>query len=169
MSLNPQQTRVAELLAAGCSISEIKGATGFSDSYISQLSANVEVREAVSVLQASRVEALIEKQDDYDELESSIIKGISARVSLSDMNELSRALDVVAKNNPRRAKNSISAVGDGNSNVSITLNLPAHVVEPLRLETNSRNEVIKVGEQSLLPLTQSDLQAKLTSFNKQDL
>jgi len=44
-----------------------------------------------------------------------------------------------------------------------------HVVEPLRLETNSRNEVIKVGEQSLLPLTQSDLQAKLTSFNKQDL
>jgi len=50
------------------------------------------VREAVSVLQASRVEALIEKQDDYDELESSIIKGISARVSLSDMNELSRNL-----------------------------------------------------------------------------
>jgi len=167
--LSPQQERVAELLAAGCSVSEVKGATGFSDGYISQLSTDVVFREAVQVLSSARVEKAIEKQDAYDDLEGAIIRGISERVVLSDMSELSRALDVVARNNPRRAKGILSINGEGSANVSVTLNLPEHVMQPLHLETNSRNEVINVGGQSLLPLTQKDLQSKLRTYSETEL
>jgi len=165
MNISPQQERVAELLAAGCSIAEVKAATGYSDGYISQLSKSTEFRAALAELKSVRVEDEIARQDAYDGLESALLGGIKARVALGDMSELSRALDVVARNNPRRGKGVMGANGEGAAGgISVTLNLPAHILQPLNLVTNSRNEVVEAGGQSLLPLTHKELQTKLNTY-----
>jgi len=167
MSLSPQQERVAELLAAGCSIAEVKAATGYSDSYISQLGKSTDFRANLAVLKSARVEGEIARQDAYDGLEASLLNGIKERAPLADMSELSRALDVVAKNNPRRGKGVLGVNGEGAAGgVSVTLNLPTHMLQPLNLVTNSRNEVVEVDGESLLPLTQKELQSKLNSTEK---
>lgn len=160
--MSPQQERVASLMAAGCTPAQISSATGFSLSYISQLNSMAAFKEVVVEKSGARVEQDIKVQDRYDDVEGMLLLGIKERAGTADMSELSRALDVVAKNNPK--KKALGGVGAGNGEgggVSITLNLPAHIREPLEIKTNARNEVIEIGNQSMLSLTTKEIRSKL--------
>jgi len=161
-NLSPQQERVAELIAAGCTPNQVASATGFSLGYISQLGKLVEFKEKLVEKSGARVVKDIKKQDAYDGLESVLLMGIKERASLADMSELSRALDVVAKNNPKRGNlGGTGEGGNGSANVSVTVNLPAHVLAPLNIEVNARNEVVKMAGKPMLPLTAQAIRTKL--------
>ena len=161
--LSPQQDRVASLMAAGCTPAQISSATGFSLGYISQLGGLAKFKEKVVEKSGDRLERDIRVQDRYDSVEDMLLVGIKERAGTADMSELSRALDVVAKNNPKK-KALGGGVGDGRngeSSVSITLNLPEYIREPLDIKTNARNEVIEIGEQSMIPLTAKEIRGRL--------
>jgi len=163
--LSPQQERVADLLAAGCSPVQVASATGYSLSYISELGKLVGFKEVLVKKASKRVEREVKLQDGYDSVEGMLLMGIKERAATADMSELSRALDVVAKNNPKKGK----LMGDGSNGgnggaVSVTINLPAHVLQPLNIQTNSRNEVVEVGGRAMEPLTAAAIQSKLTAL-----
>jgi len=163
--LSPQQERVADLLAAGCSPAQVSGATGYSLSYISELGKLVGFKEVLVKKASKRVERDVKLQDGYDSVEGMLLIGIKERAATADMSELSRALDVVAKNNPKKGKFGGSAEGSNSGGaVSVTINLPAHVLQPLNIQTNSRNEVIEVGGRAMEPLTAAAIQSRLNAL-----
>lgn len=162
-ALSPQQLRVAELIAAGCSVKQVISATGYSASYISELGKLDEFKVLVAEKAGARVERAIKVQDRYDSLESGLLEGIRERAATADMSELTRALDVVSKNNPKR-KGQVGAgerQGDGGS-VTVTVNLPEHVLGGLDIQTNARNEVIEVGGIAMEPLTAKAISDRLS-------
>jgi len=163
-ALSPQQLRVAELIAAGCSVKQVISATGYSASYISELGKLDEFKVLVAEKAGARVERDIKVQDRYDSLESGLLKGIRERAATADMSELTRALDVVSKNNPKRkggAGGTGERQGDGGS-VTVTVNLPEHVLGGLDIQTNARNEVIEVGGIAMEPLTAKAISDRLS-------
>lgn len=164
-ALSPQQVRVAELAAAGCTPTQIASATGFSVGYISQLSSMDAYKEMIVAKSSDRLERDIKAQDRYDSVEQMLLMGIKERAATADMSELSRALDVVAKNNPKKSKlgGMGGSSGEG-AGISVTVNLPAHVLQPLDIQTNARNEVIEVAGRPMASLTAAQIQSKLSSI-----
>jgi len=168
--LSPMQERVAELQAAGCTPAQIASATGYSLSYISELGRMAKFKELVVNKSGRRIERELELKDRYESLENSLLKGIRERAATADMSELSRALDVVAKNNPRRASKGLGVLGDGgnNSNAVVSLRLPEHVQASIGIElkTNARNEVVEIDGREMLPLTAQEIQSRIASRNE---
>jgi len=158
--LSPQQERVAELLGSGCSAKQVADATGFSLGYISQLGKKDEVKRRVGEVKGSRVGLEVERRGKFDKLEVGLLDGIRARMGTADMSELTRALDVVSKNNPNRGSGGIGNGGGGGEG-TVTISLPAHVLTGLSIETNARNEVIEVGGRSMQALTPKAIESRL--------
>lgn len=161
MALNPQQVRVAELAAAGCSPKEIHRATGYSVSYISQLANNGLYVDLVTQLTAVRTEDSISRADSYDSLENSLLQEMETKLAFAEPVELARMLDTVAKHNPRRQRSMNGMGGGTEGSNAVTLILPLHVVQPMALEHNARNEIITVNEEPMASLTEKNFRAKL--------
>jgi len=163
-ALSAKQLRVAELMAAGCNASQVASATGYSLGYISELGRMSAFKNVVVEKSGDRIELEVELKARYEKLENRLLKGIGERAATADMSELSRALDVVAKNNPKRkgmGGDGTGGKGDGQTVVSLVL--PAHVQASIgiQLKTNARNEVIEIDGQDMQGLTAREIQSRV--------
>lgn len=156
MALNSKQQLAADLYANGCDTSAIKQATGYTDSYISQLKVNSEWQEAVQQLRHKEASRSHKLDKAYKDLEYAAVCTLKARAPVAEVNELTRILDTLYK----RRQGGVTAPTGTNTGQGavVQVTLPKHMMDKigidLSLRVNPQNEVIEIGGLATAPLTE---------------
>lgn len=141
--------KVAEYLAQGYSQESVAKIVGISPSVISEYKDDPKFKEKLLELSArpEYQQARITKK--YDTLEEKTLNSLTkiANSELTDVSDLTRILDSVARN---RAKNFTPVGGIGHSTVGITLVFPVSMVPQVNLD--EQNRVTDIGGKSMKPM-----------------
>ena len=169
--LDGNRTKLVALLASGLKQVQVAAATGWSESYVSQLCAEEEVLDALEVEQSKQQVKNVVLQNGYDKLEHSIVSGIQAKVSDADFGELVRALDTVSKCNPKSKQQLNRAISDSGavSQTVVAVHLPAFVQNDINVQTNARNEITEIDGKTMAALTATEFQSKITESKSKEV
>lgn len=152
------ETRALELLGTGTiSKEDVALACGVTASRISQLLADPEFSEEVSLLRFKNLKKNNDRDDSYDRMEDKLIKQLDMTIPMmSRPAEIARVLQMV--NGAKRR--GMTASSDINSSAPvINLTLPAITVQ--RFKTNINNQVISAGAQDLITVQSSEMSKML--------
>ena len=145
--------RALSLLGSGVSNEATAAALGVSAAYISQLLSDEAFAEEVIKLRYENLQAHNKRDATYDGIEDELL--VKLRKSLPLMvspDRILKALHMV-NNAKRRGQNTPEQVGETATIVSLTL--PVQIVQTFI--TNSSNQVVKAGQQSLETITSGSL------------
>lgn len=149
---------VVRYIAQGLSTSQIAGAVGCDESYISQLKADPEIQQQV---QAQLAEATV-KDVNFDDLletaEEKALRRIDASIAFAPLPQALAAFRVL--NSARRRKDG-PAVAPSTTTVNVVLTLPENAIP--RYVVNSSNEIVEVEGRTMATATPAALNNILQS------
>jgi len=165
--LDGKRKKLVALVTAGMKQTDVAGAMGCTDGYISQLLGEELVQKHLQRLRAESSVRRVLSQKKYDKVEDSLLVAIEGQIGTAEMKDLTRALEVVSKCNPRSRGQLMQALGDSGGTQIIAVQLPTFVQQSLLVEKNARNEITQIGDQSMQSLSQKDFYKKM-SVSAQD-
>jgi hypothetical protein len=163
--------RILKLLAQGIKASDITGIVGCSASYISQLANDEDFKLQLT---AAREEFKAKDNEEehldirYQNLEHKILNNIEHSLAGSELPQLTRALEVVAKRQIERSKvkNPVPNVGNQVNLQIVNVGLPAHIVSVKpNVVVNSQNEIISINGAGLAPLSSDGVKNLFAKLN----
>lgn len=149
------EERAVKLLGQGIGTEAVATALGVSPSRISQLLAIPAIAEEVSELRFKNLQKHNERDATYDSLEDDLLKKLKAAspLLLRPM-EITKVLQVI---NAAKRRGSSAPESIVNQNTLVNISLPVKVIN--KLTTNVNNQVISIGNQDLLTIQSSAVQA----------
>jgi hypothetical protein len=160
--------RALTLLGQGIEPSTVASAIGVSPSYISQLMADKTFEAKVVEMRVENLVKHSERDSAYDKIEANLQDRLEKMIPMMfKPMEIVKTLQVInaAKRRGPGSPDSISATQE-----VISLTLPTTIINQYmitpQLETNSLNQVIRVGEQDIITV-QSNRMEDLLSSRKQ--
>ena len=161
MALDARRKKIASLVVAGVPQAQIASALGLSESYISrELTENKELAEHIEQLKIAESQHTKVIQRKYDNVEHKLLDAIGEQVAYAELRDLTRALEVVAKHNPRARGQVLEALQNAPA-AKLEINAPTFVAQQLNVQHNARNEIIEIEGRDMRPRSISDLQQKL--------
>ncbi len=147
--------RILHYMAQGVTAAQTASIVGCTPSYINQLSKD---ELFVSQLKEAREKASGEEVDEdkvlsnkYLAMEHKILDGMSNAMAFAELPALTRALEVVATRQEKRALRLAQPQGQGNGNVYVNITLPSHAVP--EYQVNARREVVSIGDRTVAPMS----------------
>lgn len=161
MSINTE--KVKEMLGAGLSVSIVASALGCEHSYISQLLMEPTFQEEVTALRMLATSADYKRDATIDGIEDKLLSKLDEMV---EEGAFFRPRDVLLAattvNRMQRRAKQVGTSGPGNTvNNIVNISLPTHVAR--RFTTNRQNEVVAVGDQTLVTMPAHQLLSTLSS------
>lgn len=148
--------KIIGYLAAGVSQSAAAQAAGVSDGYVSQLLELEEVREAVAVKKAGRLEQAIEVDAQIEHGEKLALQQIVRKLG-SPLTPLKEAVQAFSVLNSARKKADEGAGNQAGAVDTITIVLPRAAKTMIQINTD--NQIIEVNGRTTAPLPSKALPA----------
>jgi len=153
--------RIAVLLSSNVRPAQVSRALNVSEGYISGLmGGDDEFKMRLGELVAERMEHEVVVEAGYDNVEKDALGAMKELIPNADMRELSLALEAVNKHQLRSGKGAGGQSG-GSGGMSVTVQLPSHVTQAIRIEVSERNEIVEVAGKGMLSLTAAQFGDKL--------
>jgi hypothetical protein len=158
--MNALRERIKNLIISGLKPSEIVSIVGCSPSYISQLLADTEFKEAVQagVIASAEKNTEAEHLDKrYETVEHRLLSAIEDKIPEASMGEVVRAVEAInkRKDDSYKRKNPVTPGPAIQLNV-VSLALPAQalktLVQPV-VQLNSQNEIVAIEGRHLAPMS----------------
>lgn len=161
MALSPQQHRIAGFLASGLKAAQVCQIVSVTPSYISQLLATEEFKEAVQAKAAELMggEATDEDKlisDKYLAMEHKLLGQIEQTMQFAEFTQLVNALKVVGERQEKRAARKAGLVPHNGTTIiqqTVQITVPAHALP--EYQVSGQNEVIAVGDRTMAPMSAS--------------
>lgn len=168
VAANNHTARALSLLGSGVSADQTASALGVTPSAISQLLANDEFAEQVTILRYENLQSHNKRDGEYDDIEDLLLKKLRNSLGLIIRPDL--LLKAIATVNSARRRGQSRPEQVAATATVITLMLPTTVVQ--KFTTNVNNQVIQAGQQSLHTIESSTLVKQLadksTAVNELD-
>jgi hypothetical protein len=171
MASQSTDERALTLLGQGIEPSTVASAIGVSPSYISQLMSNKEFEAKVVELRVENLVKHSERDSAYDRIEESLQGRLEKMIPMMfKPMEVVKTLQVInaAK---RRGPGSPDSITQTQEVISLTLPttiINQYMITP-KLETNSLNQVIKVGEQDIITVQSNRMEDLLSNQKSSQL
>ena len=165
--LTPSQERIVTLLGQGLSAEVVATAVGCDPSYISQLLSQDEIHKRVSELRVQSLQAATKRDNKWDSIEDKLLDAMSEKVdnmaSFMKPGDLIRFLSVVnaAKRRGAQAQDAMTI-----NNTTVNLTIPQRALQ--QFVVNSVNQVVQVGEQTLLTLPSQNIKALAANLEQKE-
>ena len=143
---------VIRYLAQGLSTSQIAGAVGCDESYISQLKADPEIQQQVQAQLAEATVKDVNFDDLLDTAEEKALRRIDASIGFAPLPQALAAFRVL--NSARRRKDG-PAVAPTTTTVNVVLTLPENALP--RYVVNKANEIVEVEGRTMASATPAAL------------
>lgn len=169
--------RIANLLASGMKPALVAKITAVSPSYISQLIADPDFKQALEELKAAKVDSAGSEEeedkslkDKFQAAEHKIVDHILDRLDMMGDGHVIAALRTIGDRNDAMRKHSLltkstsalAALGGGQATMRmVELTIPACAVPELILGKNS--EIISIGGRDITPMPVNTLQSLINS------
>lgn len=151
------EDRALALLGSGVPAEQVASALGVSASRISQLLSREEFAAQVQELRFNNLQQHNERDSKYDELEDKLIAKLDKSLAfIMKPESILKAIQVV-NNAKRRGQSSPEQVSASQTVVQVVL--PATITQ--NFTTNTNNQVVAVGDDSLLTIQSGVLKDKL--------
>ena len=161
--LNLTETRALELLGTGAAPEQVAAACGVSVSRISQLLGDTEFAAAVADLRFQALSKHNTRDAEYDSIEDQLLERMRNLLPLMMRPmEVLRAITVI-NSAKRRGASAPSQVTQAGATV-VNITLPQIIVDRFtnaKIVTNSDNQVVQAGEQSLVTMQSGTLLKEL--------
>ena len=161
--LNLTETRALELLGTGAAPEQVAAACGVSVSRISQLLGDTEFAAAVADLRFQSLSKHNTRDAEYDSIEDQLLERMRNLLPLMMRPmEVLRAITVI-NGAKRRGASAPSQVTQAGATV-VNITLPQIIVDRFtnaKIVTNSDNQVVQAGEQSLVTMQSGTLLKEL--------
>lgn len=140
--------QIADYLAQGFKAAKVAEFCGCSPEYISEL---FHKDEAFKILLREKMQEHMKTRlaNRYDALEENILKELDSSIANSDVNDLTRMLEAIAR--IKNANRSIVPPGH-HSNPTVGLTLVFRQENQPKLITDDKNRVISIGDKTMLPM-----------------
>lgn len=150
------QDKIIEMLARGYSAAVVSSALGVTESYISQLQADQNIRDQIATKRMAALTAKAETDDSIDELENKALARMHQLIPLVTKPMEALRIFQVANTATRRAAPTLATEAQG---VTVVLNLPEAAAVQFKLSTDK--QVVEVDGRSLSSMPSKQLTAKL--------
>jgi hypothetical protein len=144
-ALSSTQVRILKLLGSGHGPEVVSNACGVTVSYVSQLLSEPEFAAQVSELRFANLQKYNELDEQYDTMEQQLVKQLSDILPLiMRPMELIKAISVInaVKRRGQSAPEQVT-----NQTTIVNLQMPVQIIQ--KFTTNSNNQVINAGNQTL--------------------
>ena len=155
------ESRALSLLGQGVPPVTVAASLGITEARISQLLSDEHFAAAVADLRFTNLQKHNVRDSKYDELEDTLLKRMEDCIPLMHRpNDILRAIQVInaAKRRGTSAPDHIT-----NKQTVIQLTIPVQILN--QFKANSQNQVVAIGEQTLLTIQSNNLES-LSSIGK---
>lgn len=149
--------RAISLLGQGFKPIEVSGATGLSESRVSQLVSDPIYASQISALRIQTLTKHTEQDNEYDEIESTLTKRLKDSIGL--MYDPVKISGVLSRVNAMKRRGASAVPTTDNVREVIPLILPISIVN--QFTVNANNQVVKVGNQDLTTVQSSNMNKML--------
>jgi len=148
------EDRALSLLGSGVPAVSVAAALGVTEARISQLLASPIFADKVATLRYENLQEHTKRDSSYDALEDKLLKKLEKSLPfMIKPGEILGAIKVI-NGATRRGSKAAGDAGVSSQNI-VNIILPAVITQ--KFKTNTKNQVIKAGEQELLTLPASQL------------
>lgn len=151
--------RILELLGSGLSAEVVASAVGVTPAYVSQLLSEQNFAEEVTKRRFANLQAATKRDATYDELEDALIAKMQDLLPMMfKPQEVLRAIAVI---NGAKRRGAGAPEHTQINNTVVNLTLPAPILQ--QFITNANNQVIEVGNQTLVTMPSHQLLTQIKS------
>lgn len=157
MGLDSVREKIVVLLAQGFSPSVVAAACAVTPSWVTQVSQEDEVREAIALARSKKLEENAKVDATIDELEASSLTVLKQKMPY--VRSPVEAVKVFSLLNKAIRRNSGVAAGNDAGGQEVRITLPRSVAASVHIQINGQAQVVEVDGRSLAPMPSSALPA----------
>lgn len=151
--------RIATFLSNGLKPSQVATMVGCSPARITQIMGEEKFKLLLAEKQAAQTEADVEEASisaKYLAAEHALVNQVLELAPASELRDVTAALRVISERQ-EKMKSRMSPVSQGGNNtqVFVSVSLPAHAIPAPAIEMTNAREVTSIGTQTLAPLSSS--------------
>lgn len=147
------EEKALELLSGNISAEIVAATLGVTPSAISQLISREDFAKELSELKFKKLQKYNERDNEYDKIEDALLVNLKNAVPMMmKPNEVLRGIQIV---NAAKRRGTVNGDHVTTTSQTISLSMPTIIVN--RFQVNVNNQVVQVGEQSLVTLPSKDL------------
>lgn len=147
------QLRILELLGSGLGAEVVATACGVSPSYVSQLLSEQAFSEQVTARRFANLQAATKRDASYDEIEDALIAKMQDLLPMMyKPMEVLRAITVI---NSAKRRGAGAPEHTHVNNTVVNLTIPTQILQ--KFVTNANNQVVEVGDQTLVTMPSAQL------------
>lgn len=152
---NPTEEKILKLLGQGIEPGIVANAVGVTQSAISQYLSDAEFSAAVAELRFSALSRHNDRDDSYDSIEEELIEKLRDLIPLMHRPmEVLKAIQVI---NAAKRRGSSAPAAITQQQTVINLTLPVQLIQKFNVESNSQNQVTRVGNIDLITIQSSNV------------
>lgn len=152
--------KILTYMAQGVKATQIASIVGCTPSYVAQLGKDEgflkDLAEARAVAQQNDVDEDTVLTNKYMVMEHKILDSMEAAMALAELPALTRALEVIATRQEKRALRLATPAGGNTTNVIVNLTMPSHAVP--EYQVNAQKEVVAIGNKAISPMSSAGVQ-----------
>lgn len=155
--MDSTREKIVALLSQGFSPSVVAAACAVTPSWITQVSQEDEVREAIAIARSKKLEANAKVDESIDELEQSALSVLKQK--LPYVRSPVEAAKVFSLLNKAIRRNSGLEAGSGDGGTEVRIMLPRSVAASVNIQINGQSQVVEVAGRSLATMPSAGLPA----------